>query len=387
VLFGHHTVDKTIDEHLREIAEYTNDSHTLVFLDTNILAYLYKLHAAARKEFFSWSDSLASKGRLLVPAWSANEYLSQVTGKTLESYAPKTKPAQIKKEMVALLETASLFVDDELLSKVGIEKNRTSYLNGFREAIDALSPYLRAFSHQFDPGVIHQQIVDHLSQAILNSYLGAICMRAATEGPSRFEHRLPPGFRDSGKQENRLGDLIIWMEILAKAAESPEQYPKILLVTNDEKSDWVYVPKMRREILGGVSKVIGNSDPQITLADPRLVSEFVQKTKCHSFVICNLATLVEGLSKIDATGFAQLAAAIQVDTESIVSTTTTNSQSASGEGADSVGQVEFQPVMIEAPSLEVDTHTGVQRQPSAETENSTNPLANTYSFEALQDSI
>jgi predicted nucleic acid-binding protein len=387
VLFGHHTVDKTIDEHLREIAEYASDSHTLVFLDTNILAYLYKLHAAARKEFFTWSDGLLSNGRLVIPAWSASEYLSQVTGKTLESYAPKTKPAQVKNSVDALWETASLFVDDELLAKVGIKEDRATYLTGFRTAIDTLEHYLRAFSHQFDPGVIHQQVVDHLSKAILNSDLGDLCSRAAAEGASRFEHRLPPGFRDDAKGENRLGDLIIWMEILAKAKESARQYKQVLFITNDEKSDWVYAPKMRREIVASTRKSIGNSDPQIKLADPRLVSEFVQKTECQSFAICNLPTLVEGLSKIDATGLAQLAAAIQVDTESTTSTTIINSKLASGEKRDSAGPTEFQPVVIDTPSLEVDTSAEAQIPPNAEAGNSANPLADTYSLEALQDSL
>ena len=52
MLFGHHTFDKTIDEHLREVAALASDPQTIVFLDTNILAYLYKLHEAARREFF-----------------------------------------------------------------------------------------------------------------------------------------------------------------------------------------------------------------------------------------------------------------------------------------------------------------------------------------------
>lgn len=337
VLFGHHTVDKTMDEHLQELAALAIDPQTLVFLDTNILAYLYKLHEAARQEFFAWSDETLSAGRLVVPAWVASEYLSRVTSKTLDSYTPKSRePSQARSAMDALYETANLFVDDPLLGRMKYPGNRAAYLAGFRQSIDALDQYLRAFNHQFDAGVIHQQIVDHLSLAILDSDLAALCARTSQEGGIRFEHRLPPGFRDGSKEENRFGDLIIWLEILDKAASSAATFPKVLFVTNDEKSDWVYTPKMRKEVVGGKRKTIGNSDPEIKLADPRLVAEFQHRTDHPHFVICSLATLVEGLSRVEATRFAQLAAAIQINTQEAapLATATSELQTEDSEGHD-----------------------------------------------------
>lgn len=316
MLFGHHSIDKTMDEHVREIAALASDAQTLIFLDTNILSYLYKLHEAARGEFFLWSDAVAAAGRLVIPAWAASEYLSRVTSKALETYTPKSKePSQAKKALEDLHETASLFVDESLLRRIGFEDDRTAYLTGFRQAIDALDKYTRVFSQQFDPGVIHQQIVTHLSAAILDSDLASLCALATQEGNGRFEHRLPPSFRDGTKPENRLGDLIIWFEILEKSATSFPQFPKVLFITNDEKSDWVYAPKMRIQVVGGRRKSVGNTSPEIKLADPRLVAEFRRKVGHQDFVICSLATLVEGLSKGSAPQFAQLAAAIQINIE------------------------------------------------------------------------
>lgn len=73
MLFGHHVIDKTFDEHVRAIADLASDSQTLIFLDTNILSYLYKLHEAARREFFAWADAVAAANRLVVPAWAASD--------------------------------------------------------------------------------------------------------------------------------------------------------------------------------------------------------------------------------------------------------------------------------------------------------------------------
>lgn len=219
-MFGYHHIEKTMDEHIREIADLALSPQTLIFLDTNILAYLYKLHEAARQEFFAWSDVIVLGERLAIPAWAASEYLSRVTGKNLESYTPKSKePAQIRKALDNLHQTAALFVDDSILRRTSFQGDRLTYINGFRAAIEELEKHLGVFKHQFDAGTIHQQIKDHLSTCILDSDLSLLCSRAAHEGGARFEHRMPPGFKDGNKEENPFGDLIIWYEILEKSRD------------------------------------------------------------------------------------------------------------------------------------------------------------------------
>jgi len=74
VLFGHNIYPKTIEEHLDNIAHLLKNEKTLFFLDTNILAYLYKLHEAARQEFYDWAEPLVKSNRLKIPMWSAQEY-------------------------------------------------------------------------------------------------------------------------------------------------------------------------------------------------------------------------------------------------------------------------------------------------------------------------
>ncbi|MEE4706103.1 PIN-like domain-containing protein [Pseudomonas alliivorans] len=322
-MFGYHQIDKTMDEHIREIADLALSAQTLIILDTNILAYLYKLHEAARQEFFAWSDAAVLNERLAIPAWAASEYLSRVTGKNLESYTPKSKePTQIKKALENLHQTAALFVDDNILHRTSFQGDRLAYINGFRAAIEELEKHLGVFKHQFDAGTIHQQIQDHLSTCILDSDLSSLCTRAAHEGAARFEHRMPPGFKDGNKDENPYGDLIIWYEILEKSNAASAQFPKVLFVTNDEKSDWVYAPKMRSQIVRDVRKSVGNSAPEIKIIDPRLVSEFKRKTGHPDITICTLATLIEGLSRSNGTEFSQLAAAIQVNTQELLVDTT-----------------------------------------------------------------
>lgn len=383
MLFGYHTINETIQEYLKRIGGLVIDSKTLVFLDTNIIAYLYKLHQEAREEFFRWSDGVLSAGRLVVPAWAASEYLSRVTSKTLDSYTPKSKePSQVKKVMDALHETASLFVDDALLRRIEYPGSRDIYLANFRNSIEGINKHLKAFSHQFNPSDIHQQVVEHLSGAILDSDLTELCARASSQGNARFEHRLPPGFRDSGKGENRFGDLIIWFEILDKAARSVEQFPQVIFVTNDEKPDWVYTPKMRMEMVAGSRKAIGNSNPEIKIADPRLVSEFRCRTNHEQFEICSLATLVEGLSCVSAGGFSHLAAAIQINIQQAVPSVPTNGEPQAADGSGSGEPAEpFSPEIEPLPAAD----EPVEAPPKVAVAGPAQPSLN-YAPEALRDS-
>lgn len=55
------------------------------------------------------------------------------------------------------------------------------------------------------------------------------------EARDRYQQQVPPGFRDSDKEENRLGDLILWYQIITKAQQ---EHRPILLVTDDQKKDW-----------------------------------------------------------------------------------------------------------------------------------------------------
>lgn len=310
---------KTIEQHLHDLGKVASDSNTQVYLDTNILGYLYKLHPAARKEFFAWTNELVLvDGRLFIPAWSANEYLAKFKTGKFSEYAP-SRPEQVSKLLNNLRETASLFVDDDSLKKIKFSGTRTDFLNGFDKAIDGLTNFTCIFNQQFDTWSVHSEITSNLSDCILYSDLAALCLRAANEGETRISHRLPPGFKDAAKTENKYGDLIIWLEILEHLKANKELPPKdgkpwdVLFVSNDEKSDWVYAPQKRNGEIKGVIKEVRNVDPEIKVSDPRLVAEFHLAVGHSNIHITTLPMLIRALSSIKPKEFENLASAIQIE--------------------------------------------------------------------------
>ncbi|ELH5151757.1 TPA: PIN-like domain-containing protein [Vibrio cholerae] len=313
---GHYELDTTIDEYQRKIAEIVSNKRTLIFFDTNILAYLYKLHANARNEFYAWSDSVIKDNRLFIPGWAASEYSNRVTTNKLDDYTNKSNnasPDKAKKMYEALYEIASLFVDSDILARSNFEGGREKFLDDFLRTIKSLDTFTRVFNTQFKVGDVHNEITKHFSTVVLNSNLTELCVKANREGDARFEHRLPPGFKDGGKGENRFGDLIIWYEILSKSKELKNDFEHVVFLSNDEKSDWVYAPKFRANTNSGAKKFVSNKNPVIKIADPRLVTEFSNSLGHSNFTICSLALLIESLSKTEPKRFTNLAGAIQIN--------------------------------------------------------------------------
>ena len=318
--FSHIDYPVSWEEYLRQVGDLLEDQKTVVILDTNILSYLFKLLAAARTEFFLWTDRLIKEERLKIPAWVLTEYLSKLTSGKIDDYTARSKePEEIRKKLDNLRSIASLFVDDNLLVRIEFSGTRTQFLEKFEDATKNLSELTKVFSHQFNAATIHKEIADKLGTAVLVSNISELTIRACTEGEMRANQRLPPGFKDIGKSDNKYGDLIIWFEILNFAKSNRDKFDKVVFLSNDEKPDWVYSPKNRTENIQGTHKVIANSKPTIRLADPRLVAEFHAVVGHRDFHIVSFPVFIEGLSKVRPGGLGNLASAIQVEVEKTVS--------------------------------------------------------------------
>ena len=75
------------------------------------------------------------------------------------------------------------------------------------------------------------------------------------EGTERYDKKIPPGFRDDKKDDNKkFGDLILWYQIIDKANESEKP---IVFISGDVKGDWwlekngkriMPLPQLRKEM-------------------------------------------------------------------------------------------------------------------------------------------
>ena len=52
-----------------------------------------------------------------------------------------------------------------------------------------------------------------------------------------MENKIAPGYKDSGKDDDGLGDIIIWNTLLEIGSDKKSD---VVFVSNDQKSDWFY---------------------------------------------------------------------------------------------------------------------------------------------------
>lgn len=57
------------------------------------------------------------------------------------------------------------------------------------------------------------------------------------EAESRYEKKVPPGYKDKDKDENQYGDFLLWKEIIGYARANKKD---IIFVTEDQKEDWFW---------------------------------------------------------------------------------------------------------------------------------------------------
>lgn len=89
----------------------------------------------------------------------------------------------------------------------------------------------------------------------------------------RYKHKIPPGFKDGGKEDEGIGDLLIWFTII----EIAKKYKKnIVFVSGDEKPDWYH----RSDNIGLYPRF-------------ELISEFKNKCDDLSFHIIKLSDLLK----------------------------------------------------------------------------------------------
>jgi hypothetical protein len=196
--------------------------------DASVLLDLYRYSDETRQELLKLLKFLGD--RLWVTQHAAQEFLDR----RLSVIATQAKKYQ---ESVASLDAIEAsykssrghpFLTKSLLAEAEtLFKKLRAYLNGKKSHLDQLSSK--------DP--IQEEIAALLAGRIGAGFTTEKLREIFAAGEERYKSKIPPGYEDAKKpeSENRFGDLIIWMELLEKAAEEQKI---VTFVTADEKEDW-----------------------------------------------------------------------------------------------------------------------------------------------------
>jgi len=267
---------KPADKEFEELWE-----NCIFIVDTSVLLNLYEYSAKSRDEFLSILNKISN--RLWIPYQVGKEYHSRrphIIREQKENYHKiQEKIEATRNKLISDIDTEKSieyhpFIDkkelikkiDELFSKI------TSYLNECETKYPDLT----------NKDNIGEEIDRLFENKIGDEYSREKLKELYDTGKKRYEQKIPPGFSDQQKgNEKQYGDFISWIQILeyAKVKNQP-----VVFITDDEKNDWWLIHDYQRPT------------QEIILPHPRLIKEFVLETN-NRFYMYNSENFIKAYSK------------------------------------------------------------------------------------------
>jgi hypothetical protein len=300
------------------------DPECIIFFDTNILAKMFSLYQGARDEFSDWAKARKKENRIKIPAWCVQEYTNKLIRSQLDKYIHLGDFVKNTSTILPqLIRHLSMGVDDKT-AKNKKAANRSELLQKIHQAQTELLKLLPLPSKKEEIlSVVHHEILDLFDDVVLQSDIFELVQSCTAELTARFDNSIPPGFLDVDKRKNKLGDYIIWKEILNEI--KAKGTTKVLYVSDDLKLDWVYAPSKTARYNGNI--VSNGTDVKIFLIDPRLEYEATLSAGNKTdIMLISFEQLIHTLTRVDDTKFKLLAEAIQIINAGKKSSGTANPQ-------------------------------------------------------------
>jgi len=213
---------------LAPIEQVKDDSY--IVLDTNVLLAPYiigkeDLLEQCRKTY----GSLVAAKRLVIPGQVVREFARNRQEKLAELHQQLIRKKQIqpvKQDKYPLLSPLSEF---KKVLRLGEEVNKK--ISEYQKAIDEVLAIVQGW-HWNDPVsmLYHEVFTD---ETIVDIEIKEDDVR--DDLSARQQHDIPPGYKDAGKKDEGVGDLLIWYTILEVGRI---HHKSVIFVTGEEKADW-----------------------------------------------------------------------------------------------------------------------------------------------------
>lgn len=228
----------------------------IFIFDACALLDIYRLKMELTEDVFKVLEHL--KEQIRIPYHVAEEYtknIHEVLNKQLQTIKDSrsnfdsiVKAFESKRSHPYLSKNST-----DLISKLKrqVEKD-------FKEQEDYIKDQLIHGNYQ-------NRMAEILDGKVLEPFSAEEILSIQTEGTTRYENKIPPGYKDANKSDNRYGDLINWKEILRYAKECGKH---IIIVSSEIKEDWVtkeqgQIVGLRYELIKEFYNEVGNSDQYV----------------------------------------------------------------------------------------------------------------------------
>lgn len=218
--------------------------------DTNVLLDLYRVSTKTRDTLLQAMKEC--KGKVFLPHQIALEFSKQRPTNIFKTFNIPSKLESEKEKFIKyILNETRLKKNDKIITELdlSITKSLQKINDEIKLPFDILSE-----------DTIIDAIFNLFDKKVGEKYTEEKMKTIQEEGVKRYNNKIPPGYKDAGKQENEYGDLIVWNQIIDFAIKNNTN---IIFVTNDVKEDWVNVvngkslgprPELLREFFDKTNK-------------------------------------------------------------------------------------------------------------------------------------
>ncbi|MEH3116817.1 MAG: PIN-like domain-containing protein [Methylorubrum populi] len=203
----------------------------LIALDTNALLLPYQMGKGDLADLAGVYSRIAGEGRLFIPEQVAREFIKNRDRKLADMVHALDERISKMTGWDAQVSPLLLegFADGDALDKAaaGHREAAKAYLEQLRRLTGHMKgwrgddPVTRLYAGVFGsgqtvaPAESNEQVIEELEYGI--------------------RHRVPPGYKDAAKEDQGIGDVLIWLSLLHLGRT---QRKDLIFVTGEEKADW-----------------------------------------------------------------------------------------------------------------------------------------------------
>lgn len=211
------------------LAETITDCDVVV--DTNVLLLPYRAGASSLQEIRTVYTALQQAGRLFVPAQVAREFARNRATKLTEMYKAlsdeRSRPSKAKHIAFPLLEGLEAFAGLQQAANVLSEA-----VKSYQSAVDRVLSEVQGWGWNDPVAAMYREV---LAEPDIVRDQSQDISEVRRELERRFSNKIPPGYKDGGKDDGGIGDFLIWLTILEIGRERRKP---LVFVTGEEKADW-----------------------------------------------------------------------------------------------------------------------------------------------------
>jgi hypothetical protein len=223
----------------------------LFVFDANTLLNMYRYSRETVNSYMKVLAELKNKGQLWIPYQIGYEFYENSIG-VISEYEKSYD------EILSILDDAKKNIENKyknhpFLDLVKIKEEMNAGLSKVESKIK-----IQKNNHPkwLEGDDVMEKINELFEGSVGENYTDKKIGEIKKEGEARYAKKIPPGFKDNQKAEDKkYGDLILWFQIIDKAKKSKKP---IILISGDVKDDWwlerdgkriMPLPQLKKEML------------------------------------------------------------------------------------------------------------------------------------------